>query len=216
MRVKNTLGLLILAFLFTTAVSVAVALQEGVDYVWVDLGEVNDEHGLTHNDANVNDGDFEIETIGGRECRKSPGDRGDIVYYMYFTVTDDDFLASICDAPEAWVVMVYYDSDQVAGRAVNCNYGSGGNPWQETPADSNFSVGGTMEWLVHVWRLEAPCFEHAQQGVADFRVCSRHAPFWIDRVAVSLSPSEPGDTWPFIVAVEPKMKLATTWGAIKK
>ena len=219
MRVKNALGLLILAFLFTTAVSVAVADS---NLIGIDLGEVNIENGLIQNDAGATDGVSEVDFIGDRDCRKQPV--GDIMYYMYFTVIDSTFLASTeagCAANPAWIVLEYYDVDQGAEPpTVKCNYGSGGNPWAETT--SNFSVGGTDAWLVHIWQLDAPCFEHAQQGVADFRVSSRGTELWIDRVVVTtIDPAGQGEEileelFPTTTAVEPTMKLATTWGALKK
>ena len=204
MRVNNTLGLLILALLFTTAVSFAVAQD-----VWVDLGAENDEHGLSQTDEAGQDAATEVATIGGIECRKNPV--GGISYYIYFLI-DDNFLVG--GNNEVWIVMEYFDSEANPGDLIDCQYDSNG----AGDVDGAYSGGqfgafdllareGTNEWRFHTWHITDGRFENRQNGGSDFRLRSSESTLAINRVEVWLS--EP-------TAVEPIMKLATTWGNLKK
>jgi hypothetical protein len=219
MRVNLTVRLLILALLCTTAVSVAVA----DDCVWIDLGEVNDEHGLFQSE-NGNDGHTVPGTMGNVEYRTASMEQ-DIVYYMYFGVTDDsaDFRASVNESHEAWVVMTYYDTDEPAEQGIWFEYCSEAgaytripdSDWVGTvnPDDDMTYLGGTGQWLNHIWHITDANFTGCQKEGTDIRICRRNGPLFLDWVAVCLSQSAAEG---IMAGVEPTMKLATTWGAIKR
>jgi len=212
--------LILVQFLLISMFSMAKDPKEGEDYVWIELGEENEEHGLTQFDF-PNDGKTEVVKVGDpkKECRLSPGG---VSHYMYFQI-DDDF---VCGGNhEAWIVMEYLDSDDE--KEMECHYDSNGegdvDGAYRGPSHGAFPAlerGGTNKWLFHTWPITDGRFENRQNGSSDFRLRAYASPIWINRVWVSLiKPPDsfkpgPNESWP--MAVEPMMKLAATWGAIKK
>ena len=213
MRVKNTLGLLILAFLFTTAVSVAVAQ----DCVSIDLGEINIESGLQQVETD-NDTRTEVATIDGIECRKGM----DLMSYMHFGCNDTAEGNAMRDAinasGEVWIGLKYYDTDQPAEQGIWFEYVSTTGPWTRIADADWYDNPGTNTWDVHVWHITDAAFGDYPGATksADIRFNRRNGLLGIDIVAFCLTESaaEVFATGPS--AVEPTMKLATTWGALKR
>jgi len=174
------------------------------DFVWIDLGAENDEHGLSQFD-HPGDGKTEVVTVGNpeKECRLSPGRLGSNgrSSYIYFQI-DDNFLSG--GTNEVWIIMEYLDSDQE--QPIECHYDSVDAAYKEADVRE---LGGTNEWLFHTWHITDGKFENSQNSNSDFRIRSYSDPIWLNRVWVSLEPYDPA------AAVEPTMKLATTWGAMK-
>ena len=223
-RITFSVVLILALFLLIAMVSsIARGVpKEGVDFVWVDLGKENDEHGLSQTDAGANDGAFEVDKKDGVDCRKSPV--GDIIYYMYFQI-DDNFVFG--GNNEAWIVIEYFDTNEPSETGVDCQYDSNGEgDVQGAYSGAKFGsfpfleLEGTKTWRFHIWHITDGRFENRQKASGDFRLCRRNGPLWLNRVWVSLikppdsfNPTS-NESWP--MDVEPSMKLASTWGALKR
>ena len=213
-RIIFAMVLMLVQLLLMSMFSIAKEPKEGVDYIWVDLGKENDEHGLSQTDEAGQDSATEVDTIGGIECRKNPV--GGISYYIYFQI-DDTFLVG--GNNEVWIVMEYFDSVANPGDLIDCQYDSNGEGdvngayrGAQFGAFPGLARGGTNEWLFYTWHIIDGRFENRQNGGSDFRLRSSESTLAINRVW--FFNVEPPSSWPDW-AVEPSMKLATTWGVLK-
>jgi len=224
-RITFAMVLILVQLLLTSMFSIAKADPiEGTDlafrFIWVDLGEENE--GLLLTQSEQGDGVTEPAKKGGVDCRENPWPyNGPGHNHMYFKI-DDSFLLG--GNHEAWIVMEYFDSG--AAAEIDCQYDSNGagpvNGAFRGAGDGAFTAvkpENTEEWRVHIWVIEDGKFENRANG-SDFRFSSHGAgPIWINRVWFSLvEPPDPFDPeCPFEpCTVEPILKLATTWGAIKR
>ena len=203
---------------------VAIAKEEpieGENFIWVDLGKENEGVLLTQSEQG--DGVTEPAKKDGVDCRENPWPyNGPGHNHMYFKI-DDSFLAG--GNHEAWIVMEYFDS--LDAKEIDCQYDSNGagpvGGAFRGAGDGAFprvNPEGTDKWRAHIWPIEDGRFENRANG-SDLRFSSHgQGPIWINRVWFSLiEPPDPFDLeTPFGIgsAVEPTMKLATTWGAIKR
>ena len=221
-RITLAMVLMLFQLLLISMVSIAQEPKELEDFVWIELGDENDEHGLIQFDF-PNDGQTDVVKKGNpkKECRLSPN--ADTCRYMYFRI-DDTFLFG--GNNEVWIVIEYFDIADPVENGIDCHYDSNG-AGDVDGAYRGASFGafdfkfleGTNEWRFHTWHITDGRFENRQNGNSDFRVHRRYGDLWLNRVWVSLiappDPFEPSanESWPW--AVEPSMKLTTTWGAIK-
>lgn len=162
------------------------APQEGVNYVWIDLGKMDRGHllSLAPNDADVI---TEPDVKAGIDCKKLPYPyAGPGHNHMSFDI-DDSFLWG--GNHEVWIVMEYFDS----GMAINCQYDSNGKGPVggafRGSADGAFAklrLKNTDTWKFHVWHIKDGRFQNRGNGY-DFRF-STHAggSMWINRVWVFL------------------------------
>jgi len=214
-RITFAIVLTLVQLLLISIFSIAQEPKEGKDFIWIELGAENDEHGLIQFDF-PNDGKTEVVKEGNpkKECRLSPGRLGpdERSSYIYFQI-DDSFLFG--GNNEVWIIMEYLDSEQE--QPIECHYDGVDNAYKE--ADTR-KLGGTNTWLFHTWHITDGKFENSQNGNSDFRIRSYSDPIWLNRVWVSLiDPPDsfnptPNESWPW--PVEPIMKLATIWGVIKR
>ncbi|HIE29283.1 TPA: hypothetical protein EYP66_18585 [Candidatus Poribacteria bacterium] len=204
---------------------ISIAAEEpkaGENFLWIDLGKEN--KGLLLTQEEQADGITEPATKDGVVCRENPWPyNGPGHNHMYFRI-DDGFLVG--GKHKAWIVMEYFDS--LEAQQIDCQYDSNGagpvNGAFRGAGDGAFPVlkpEGTEKWRVHIWFINKDGrFENRANG-SDFRFSSHgQGPIWINRVWFSLiEPPDPFDPEvPFGIgkAVEPVMKLATTWGNIKR
>lgn len=191
--------------------------EEGKNYIWIDLDKENEGFLLTQ--AEQGDGITEEDEQGGVDCRKLPFPyAGPGHNHMYFRI-DDSFIRG--GEHEVWIVMEYFD----LGENIDCQYDSNG----AGPVDGAFrgagdgafdtlKPGNTETWQTHVWHITDGRFENRGNG-SDFRF-STHAAgdMWVNRVWLMLfEPPDPFDPdEPFgAKAVQPRDKLAITWGSLK-
>jgi hypothetical protein len=159
----------------------------------IDLGTVNEIDGLTHPrtiDGDSGDGNTVAVTIGGRDARQNANPKQD--FYMYFAVAD--WFAHRGNHPELYITIEYLDAghgslalhyDSKAGETLPAFYRSGGT----------VTLGATDKWKRHTFHLTDAYFGNRQNQAADFRIFgSKGAPFYLDRVEVSLAP--PAETRP--------------------
>jgi len=214
-RITFAIVLILVQLLLMSIFAMAQAPKELEDFVWIELGEENDEHGLIQFDF-PNDGKTEVVKEGNpkKECRLSPGRLGPDKRssYIYFQI-DDTFLSG--GTNEVWIITEYLDSDQE--QPIECHYDGVDAAYKEADVRE---LGGTNEWLFHTWHITDGKFENSQNGNSDFRIRSYSDPIWLNRVWVSLiDPPDsfnpaPNESWPW--DVEPLMTLATTWGTLKR
>ena len=222
-RITLAVALILVQILLFSMFSIAAEEpKEGENFIWVDLGEEN--KGILLTQSEQGDGITEPATQDGVDCRENPWPYGGPGHnHMYFKI-DDSFLFG--GKHEAWIVMEYFDSALAA--QINCQYDSNGagpvNGAFRGAGDGAFPMlnpEGTDKWHVHIWHINKDGkFENRANG-SDFRFSSNgQGPIWINRVWFSLiEPPDPFDPeTPFGIgkAVEPAMKLATTWGTIKR
>ncbi len=221
MRIRVFLtGLLVLcSFLLTVVPFSANGIpEEGVDYIWVDLGKENEGFLLTQ--AEQGDGISEDDEQGGVECRKQPYPyAGPGNNHMYFRI-DDTFIMG--GEHEVWIVMEYLD----LAEQIDCQYDSNGagpvNGSFRGSGDGAFDrlrPGNTEEWLFHVWHIVDGRFENRANG-SDF-LLSTHGTtdIWINRVWLTLfEPEDPfnPDDLSSPQAVNAEGKLAITWAKVKQ
>ena len=214
-RITFAMVLILVQLLLISMFSMAQNPKELKDFVWIELGEENDEHGLIQFEY-PNDGVTEVVKEGDpkKECRLSPGRIGPAKSssYMYFQI-DDNFVFG--GTNEVWIIMEYLDSEQE--QSIECQYDGVDNAYKDADVRK---PGGTNKWLFHAWHITDGKFENSQNGNSDFRLRSYSDPIWLNRVWVTLiKPPDsfkplPYESWP--MAVEPSTKLATTWGALKR
>ena len=216
---NHTLFLLMLFFIITITMTVhAKDLEEGVDYIWVDLGEENE--GVMLQQEEQADGISEDDVQGGVECRKQPfpyGGPGN--NHMYFRI-DDSFMFG--GENEVWIVMEYFD----VGIQIDCQYDSN----SAGAVDGAFRGAGdgafdilnptnTETWMFHVWYIPDGRFENRANG-SDFRFSTHGTQdMWINRVWIMLTePKDPFDPDDLsrAKAVRPENKIAVSWGTVKK
>jgi len=222
-RITSIMALILVQLLLISVSSIAKEEPiEGENFIWVDLGKEN--KGLLLTQSEQGDGVTEPDTKDGVDCRKNPWPYGGPGHnHMYFKI-DDSFLFG--GNHEAWIVMEYFDSADA--QEIDCQYDSNGagpvGGAFRGAGDGAFPMvnpEGTDKWRVHIWHINKDGkFENRANG-SDFRISSHgQGPIWINRVWFSLiEPPDPFDPeMPFGIgsAVEPIMKLATTWGSLKR
>lgn len=220
-RIQWTTALILVqCMLIAVSTFAAEEPEEGVNYIWVDLGE--ESNGVLLTQSEQGDGVTEPAEQGGVDCLENPWPyNGPGHNHMYFKI-DDTFLFG--GDHKAWIVMEYFDSNEAP--EINCQYDSNGagpvGGAFRGAGDGAFlpiKLDGTDEWLVHIWEIKDGRFENRANG-SDFRFSSHgRGAIWINRVWFStIEPPEDFDAdSPFGIpqAVDPAAKLTTTWGQLK-
>ncbi len=219
-RWSTIIMVLIQCSLISFSVLAADEPIEGENFIWVDLGE--ESEGVLLTQSEQGDGITEPAVKDKVDCLENPWPyNGPGHNHMYFKI-DDSFIFG--GDHEAWIVMEYFDSKQA--EEINCQYDSNG----AGPVDGAFRGAGdgafpvlkpegTDKWRVHIWVIKDGRFENRANG-SDFRFTSHgKGPIWINRVWVgTIEPPEnfdPEGLFGMPYSVDPKSKLATTWGQLK-
>ncbi|MHC4443431.1 MAG: hypothetical protein ACYTF1_18885 [Planctomycetota bacterium] len=175
----KTVVLLLMGYLGT-----AVCLGQLPDphELHIDLGEDTADR-ITH--PQIDDGDTEVVTAGGRLCRKNVTLDDD--YNFYFAV--DDRVAFQGNQPQLDIVIAYYDTGT---GALQLEYDS--NTGDDLPAiyknGGVVSLTGSDTWKQHTFTISDAYFGNRQSAGADFRIAKLDGSyFYLDTVEVTISKS---------------------------
>jgi len=123
--------------------------------------------------VSVEDGPFEVGEIGGRAALRQAAE--DAARYLYFEVSD---ALAASPSTRAKVTVTLFDA---APGKLGIHYGSAKGDYTEGPFVMRT---GTGEWIDAVFELDAPRFEHGENGGADFRLVNAGLDLAVARVEV--------------------------------
>ncbi len=160
-------------------------LEEGTDYIWIDLGKENNGFLLAQEERG--DGVTFADVKAGVDCRKlpfpyaGPGDN-----HMYFGIADSFRHGG---ESEVWIIMEYFD----VGTQIDCHYdsngtGPGGGAFRGSSngAFPRLKPHNTGTWRSHVWHITDGRFENRTHN-SDFRFTTNGVgDMWVNRVWVLL------------------------------
>jgi hypothetical protein len=169
--------------------------------LWVQLGTVNQPHGLTV--PTQGDGQNSVETLDAVSCRRITGQRS---LYMYVKADEslippgsyDAYVAVEYFDDQTSIIQVEYDKAPVV-RQANSFY---------TKTDDLLLALGSGQWRRGVIRLPDARFGHGQNGGADFRLVG--AGLAVRKIEVTFS--RPADYRPGGIDVAALEKLRTPVG----
>lgn len=154
---------------------------------YVDLGSVDDEHGVRL--VTAANGSTSPVTVGNREARRNQHQLID--RYMYFDV--DDCFAYQGDSTNLYISIVYFDS---GSGALSLEYDALSNAYRD---GGSVSITGSATWREHTFQVSDAYFGNRQSGGADFRIVAPgNVVFYLDAVRVHRQPDLPESPQPLI------------------
>ncbi|MHC4799899.1 MAG: PKD domain-containing protein, partial [Planctomycetota bacterium] len=138
---------------------------EVADFVWIDLGTTDDEHGL-YRSTDQGDGDTITANIGGRDCRTNEDPASD--FYMYYNV--DDNWAYQGNLTDVYVTIEYYDTGTGIMKLQYDSTDPAPFPDDMYKNTGDLILTGTDTWKSHTFHIYDAYFGNRQNGGADFRI----------------------------------------------